>query len=134
MTLRSWSTASALIATFAKKSDLIANTGKKLLDEPRLLSIAERVEGFTSCHSVGYRDGHFFCIAQRGAFTVAVTRAAGAQSFVVQRDSFFFRGLVVSTRCHYGLVRVSIFTLVIVDQAGEWIGGSILSSLDAQYM
>ena len=29
------------------------------------LWIAERVEGFTSCHSVGYRDGRFFCLARR---------------------------------------------------------------------
>ena len=96
-------TALSLIATFALKSDLavrlseglreepsIANTArcrKKSSDEPRLLWIAERVVLPCTTRSV-YRRCH------EGGWRSSVLKEIG-----------LFLGLVVSARCHYGLVR-----------------------------
>ena len=122
-TLRSWSTAFALNATPAKKSDLavrlseglreepsIANTGsisQESSDEPRFLWIAERVEGFTSSalhneerlQSLSrWRLAHRALCSQRLVYFVASLSVLGATTGLSE-VSFFPETSAVTDTC-----------------------------------
>ena len=79
--------------------------GLKSSDDPRFLWIAERVEGFTS--SAWHNEERLPSLS-RGR----LAHRAGL------KEIGLFRGLVVSARCHYGLVRSFVLPR---DLSGYWI-------------